>query len=137
MMNAGFTVCDFVEGLRVGQMDDAGLQVTVLFVRILRRSRCHRSAAAGLVSHLRHFIPDYGEDCLYMTGTGIPCTMLDCGFYARMTSICVCAFVSASVFQWKEFPFFDFINGPSKCSQQGLSQAEGITYLKQNEYVQL
>lgn len=62
-----------------------------LFVRILRRSRCHRIAAAGPVSHLRHFIPDYGEDCLYMTGTGIPCTMLDCGFrHAWRLSVCAC-----------------------------------------------
>lgn len=111
-----------------------------LSVRVLRRSRCHRIAAAGPVSHLRLFYPRLWRGLPLHDWDGDSLHDARLWFHARMTSICVCVcalLCFASVFQWKDFPIFDFINVPSKCSQRGLSQAEGITYLKLNEYVQL
>lgn len=90
-MSAGFTVCTLQGRLRVHRLDDAGLQVTVGGVSVLPADPGATTRRLWHpVSHLRHLIPDYGENCLDMTGTGIPCATLDCGFRTCTASVCVC-----------------------------------------------
>lgn len=88
-------VCDYKGGLWVGQMEGTELQVTERGLECPPHTQVAPYLNHCLLIHLRHFIQDYCEDCLYMTWTGIPWTysnVVSCMHLSACVCVRLCVF---------------------------------------------